>query len=122
MTNALADIINTKLLTYHARVYRNNAPQSPTFPYVVFRVRANNDTYPTTDYSLDVKIYEKNDGTVSARTIETLGDTIDAGLNMKTLSDATYKAWLKKDLRQFDDDPSLSGVMYVNLQYTVRMY
>jgi hypothetical protein len=121
MTNELADMVNTKLLTYHARVYRNNAPSSPTFPYVVFNVGRANDSVPTTDYIVDIKIYDKNDGTVSVRTIETLGDTIDAGLNLKVLS-GTYNVHFTRDIRQHDDDESLAGVQFVNLQYTARLY
>ena len=121
MTNELADIINTKLLTYHSRVYRNNAKKAPTFPYVVFTVRNATDTYPTTDYFVDVKIYDKNDGTASVRTIETLADTIDTGLNHQIIS-STYRVFMTRDVRQFDDDESLAGVMYINLQYTARPY
>ena len=121
MTNELADMINTKLLTYHSRVYRNNAKKEPTRPYVVYSVRSATDTYPTTDYQVDVKIYDKNDGTASVRTIETLADTIDAGLNNLILA-GTYNVHLTRDIRQFDDDESLAGVMYINLQYTARLY
>lgn len=119
MTNELADAVYTALIALHARVYRNDAPKKPTFPYIVYRVASGFDTYPTSDYRVDVKIYERNDGTISVRTIETLGDSIDTALNTKII---TSKYHFTKDLRQFDDDPMLEGVMYVNLQYTVRVY
>lgn len=121
MTNELADMINTKLATYHARVYRNNAKKGATLPYVVYRVGRANDTSPTTDYILDIKIYEKNDGTVSVRTIEALADTIDAGLNKLILS-GTYNVHLTRDIRQHEEDESLSDLQFINLQYTARLY
>lgn len=121
MTNELADAVYTALTGLHSRVYRNDAPKSPTFPYVVYRVSNGFDSYPTSDYRVDVKIYEKNDGTVSMRTIEALGDSIDTALNTKVIG-TTTRYHFTKDLRQFDDDPMLEGVAYVNLQYTVRVY
>lgn len=119
MTNELADSVYTVLSGLHTRVYRNDAPKGPTFPYVVYRVASGSDSYPTSDYRVDVKIYELNNGTVSMRTIEALGDSIDAALNTKVIG---TKYHFTKDLRQFDDDEMLEGVAYVNLQYTVRVY
>lgn len=122
MTNEVADIILAKLLLSHARVYRNKAKADATFPYVVFRLTGDNDTYPSTDCILDIKVFEKNDGTVSVRTMEALADTINTALNHITLSSAAYEVTLEKTLRQFEDDSSLAGVQFVNLQYSARVY
>lgn len=121
MTNELADLVYSELKEIHIRVYRNDAPKSPTFPYIVFRLSSGMDSFPTNDYSVDVKIFDKNDGTVSVRTIETIGDTIDLALNNQVLG-TTLKAHFKRDIRQFENDSTLSGVQFVNLQYTVRLY
>lgn len=122
MTNEVADILNTKLLTLHTRVYRNKAIANPTFPYVVYRISGDNDSYPSTDCIVDIRVFERNDGTVSVRTMETLADNINAGLNHITLSSSAYEVTLEKTLRQFEDDASLSGVQFINLQYSARVY
>lgn len=122
MTNEISDIINTKLLTLSSRVYRNKAKKDETTPYVVYSLKGNNDTYPSTDYILDIKVFEKNDGTVSVRAMEKLADDIDSALNLKTLSSASYLIELQKTLRQFEDDTSLVGDQFVNLQYSARVY
>ena len=122
MTNEISDIINTKLLTLSSRVYRNKAKKDEKTPYVVYSLKGNNDTYPSTDYILDIKVFEKNDGTVSVRAMEKLADDIDSALNLKTLSSASYLIELQKTLRQFEDDTSLVGDQFVNLQYSARVY
>jgi len=122
MTNEVADIINTKLLTVSTRVYRNKSVTGATTPYVVFRINGDNDSYPSTDCIVDIKVYESNNGTVSVRAMETLADSINTALNHVTLSSSAYEVYLAKTLRQFEDDPSLTGVQFVNLQYSARVY
>lgn len=122
MTNEVADIIKIPLSALHARVYRNRPITSPTFPYVVYTIKGDNDSYPSTDCIVDIKVFEKNDGSVSVRTMETLADNINTALNHNTLSSALYSVTLEKTLRQFEDDTSLSGVQFVNLQYSARVY
>jgi len=122
MTNEVADIINTKLLTVSTRVYRNKSVTGATTPYVVFRINGDNDSYPSTDCIVDIKVYESNNGTVSVRAMETLSDSINTALNHVTLSSSAYEVTLEKTLRQFEDDPSLTGVQFVNLQYSARVY
>lgn len=118
--NALADAVLTFLLTKHARVYRNRATQNPTFPYVVFMLQSANDTYPSDDYRLIVNIYDNV--TSSVRAIETLADTIDAGLNLSVISNSSVNAHFVKEIRQWSNDADLAGSQLVNLQYVVRTY
>lgn len=118
--NALADVILTYLSTKHARVYRNRAPQNPVSPYVVFVLQSASDTYPSNDYRLIINIYD--DVTTSVRAIETLADTIDAGLNLSVTSNSSLNAHFVKEIRQWSNDSELSGSQLVNLQYVVRTY
>lgn len=122
MTNEIADRVKTYLDTKHSRVYRNKSVKSPTFPYVVFKVQRAIDSYPTNDYSLVINVIEKNDGTVSVRTIEDLADAIDKDLNTLVLNSTNYNLHFTRDNRQFDDDESLAGVQLINMQYTIRVY
>jgi hypothetical protein len=118
--NNLADALLSFLMTKHARVYRNDVPQNVVYPYIVFILGTASDTHPSDDVSVNIYIYESK-GT-SVRAIETLADLIDAGLNLYTIDSVSINARFVKDLRQFVNDPELSGVKFINLQYTCRLY
>ena len=118
--NALADAVLTYLLTKHTRVYRNRAEKDAVVPYVVFSLTSAIDTYPSNDYALNITCFD-NVGS-SVRTIEDLADAIDAGLNLKVVSNASINAHFVKEIRQWSNDTELSGRQLVNLQYVVRTY
>jgi hypothetical protein len=119
-TNAVADEVLEYLSTKHARVYRNRAPQSPTFPYVVFRVESVLNNSPSEDFYINVDIYE--DVSKSVRTIEDLADTIDAGLNMTVINTSVLNMHFLREARQFIDDEELVGKQMINLRYNTRIY
>ena len=119
-TNAVADEVLEYLSTKHARVYRNRAPQSPTFPYVVFRVESVLNNSPSEDFYINVDIYE--DVSKSVRTIEDLADTIDSGLNMAVINTSVLNMHFLREARQFVDDEELVGKQMINLRYNTRIY
>jgi hypothetical protein len=122
MTNELADLLLTTLSVFTSRAYRNKSVDNPTHPYIVYKTSDVNDTYPTEDVLVQIRIFDKNDGTVSVRTIESLADSIDTVLNHNTLPTTNYQMFFTRDIREHDNDPSLAGVQVINLQYTVRVY
>lgn len=119
-TNAVADEVLEYLSTKHARVYRNRAPQSPVFPYVVFRVESVLNNSPSDDFYINVDIYD--DVSKSVRTIEDLADTIDAGLNMAVINTSALNMHFLREARQFIDDEELVGKQMINLRYNTRIY
>ena len=119
-TNAVADEVLEYLSTKHARVYRNRAPQSPVFPYVVFRVESVLNNSPSEDFYINVDIYE--DVSKSVRTIEDLADTIDSGLNMAVMNTSELNMHFLREARQFIDDEELVGKQMINLRYNTRIY
>lgn len=119
-TNAVADEVLEYLSTKHTRVYRNRAPQSPAFPYVVFRVESVLNNSPSEDFYINVDIYE--DVSKSVRTIEDLADTIDAGLNMEVMNTSALNMHFLREARQFVDDEELVGKQMINLRYNTRIY
>lgn len=119
-TNAVADEVLEYLSTKHARVYRNRAPQSPTFPYVVFRVESVLNNSPSEDFYINVDIYE--DVSKSVRTIEDLADTIDSGLNMTVVNTSVLNMHFLREARQFINDEELVGKQMINLRYNTRIY
>ena len=56
-TNSISDLILAKLSTLHARVYRNESIETPTFPYVVYSLSSLTPTDPSTDYYLNVDVF-----------------------------------------------------------------
>lgn len=119
-TNAVADEMLEYLSTKHTRVYRNRAPQSPIFPYVVFRVESVLNNNPSEDFYINVDIYE--DVSKSVRTIEDLADTIDSGLNMTVMNTSVLNMHFLREARQFVDDEELVGKQMINLRYNTRIY
>lgn len=123
MTNELADLVKSTLTAIHPRVYRNRSVSKPDTPYLVYTVVGSADTIPSKDYTVTINVYEKNDGTTSIRAAEDLADLIDETLNNVVLESATLSVHFTEELpRQFEDDPSLSGVQLIRLQYTGRTY
>ena len=127
-TNAVADEVLEYLSTKHTRVYRNRAPQSPAFPYVVFRVESVLNNSPSEDFYINVDIYE--DVSKSVRTIEDLADSIDGngdylnptGLNQGIITTDIFSAYFDRENRQFVDDEELVGKQMINLRYNTRIY
>lgn len=119
-TNAVADEVLEYLSTKHTRVYRNRAPQSPVFPYVVYRVESVLNNSPSEDFYINVDIYE--DVSKSVRTIEDLADSIDSGLNMAVMNTSELNMHFLREARQFVDDEELVGKQMINLRYNTRIY
>lgn len=123
MTNSLADLVEELLTAIHSRVYRNKSVTNPDTPYIVYTIRQSTDTVPSKDYLVAINVYGKNDGTESVRVIEDLADTIDVAFNDKIVDNTQLSVHFKEEMpRQFENDPSLSGVQLINLQYTGRTY
>ena len=118
--NSLADAVQSYLATKHARVYRNRAPVSPTFPYVVYRIDSVADTYPSEDLYINVDIFDAP--LVSVRTIEDLADLIDNDLNHSVILTMGLNAHFEREQRQYVPTSELVEAQMVNLRYVARTY
>lgn len=118
--NAVRDEIQDFLETKHNRVYKNKSPQSPVFPYVVFRVESVINSYPSEDLYLNVDIYENS--SKSVKTIEDLADTIDNDLNMKVINTDVLNLHFVREQRQYVNPEELVSTHLINLRYVVRAY
>lgn len=119
-TNAVADVMNAYLSTKHDRVYRNKSPQSPLFPYVVYRVESVLDSYPSEDFYINVDIYE--DGKSSVRHMEDLADEIDNSLNDTVFNSETLNMHFQREARQYVPEEELVGKQMINMRYNTRIY
>lgn len=118
--NAVADEVYDYLITKHERVYRNKSPQSPVFPYVVYRIESVMNTYPSEDLYINIDVYE--DGSKSVRAIEDLADTIDKGLNMTVTNTTELNLHYVRDGRNYVPVEELVSSHMINLRYAVRAY
>lgn len=118
--NLVADEIYDYLITKHERVYRNKSPQSPVFPYVVYRVESVINTYPSEDLYVQIDIYE--DSNKSVRGIEDLADTIDKDLNMKVFNTSELNLHFVRDGRNYVPTEELVSAHMINIRYAVRAY
>lgn len=118
--NDVSDQIYNYLATKHVRVYRNKPIQSPVFPYVVFQIDTVLNTSPSTDMYLNINVFE--DPNASVRTIETLADAIDTGLNTKVISTVSINCHFILEQRQWLGSGDLINAQMVNLRYTIRAY
>ena len=118
--NLVADKIYDYLITKHDRVYRNKSPQSPVFPYVVYRVESVINSYPSEDLYVNVDVYE--DSNKSVRGIEDLADTIDKDLNMKVFNTEELNLHFVREQRHYVPTEELVSAHMINLRYAVRAY
>lgn len=118
--NLVADTLFENLSTLSERVYRNKAPQTASFPYVVFRVESVINTLPSEDMYVYIDIYESNNATV--RTMESLADTIDNFFNQKVINKSTLNLHFDREQRQFVSSEDLIKSQMINLRYVVRTY
>lgn len=119
-SNMIADAVNAFLDTKHDRVYRNSAPRSSLFPYVVFRVESVIENTPSEDFYIHVDIYE--DTTKSVRLMEDLADNIDNELNNMVMNEEGFNAHFLREGRQFVDGEELISAQVIFLRYNTRIY
>ena len=119
-TLALSQQILASLQVHHARTYWNRSPQSPVFPYIVYRFDSINSSTPSTDYYLNVDIFENIN--VSTVVIEQLADEIQNELDNKVLRTDDINLHLVIEQRQFISSADLTTAQMVNLRFVVRAY
>ena len=119
-TNSVADLILAKLSTLHSRVYRNESIEAPTFPYVVFSLDSLTPMDPSTDYYLNVDVFEKPH--TSVRAIETLADSIQNELDNLVLRTVDLNVNSVLEQRQFISQSDLTTGQMINLRFVLRSY
>lgn len=119
-TLALSQQILASLQVHHARTYWNRSPQSPVFPYVVYSFDSINASDPSTDYYLNVDIFENINGSTVA--IEQLADEIQDELDNKVLRTDDVNLHLVIEQRQFISSTDLITAQLINLRFVIRAY
>ena len=119
-TNAVSDIILTKLSTLHARVYRNQSIASPTSPYIVYVLDSALPTDPSVDFYLNVDVFDEPH--TSVRDIEILADTVQNELDKLILRTDELNLHITLEQRQFIAQSDLTTGQMINLRFVVRAY
>lgn len=120
-SNLVSDTFEQRLktVTGMTRVYRNEAPSKPTFPYIVYDAETINDSYPSDDYYIYVSVYEQPRGSV--RNMNDIADKVDS-IDDLVINNENLNMHIKKVLRQFVSANELTVSKAINLQYVARVY
>lgn len=118
--NAVADAVLAELSPLHARTHRNKPPQSPVWPYVIYRIDSVTATDPSADLYLNIDIFD--DPNASVRAMETLADTIQNDLDNKVLLTSLLNLHFAIEQRQYVSNTDLVTAQMINLRFVVRAY
>ena len=108
-----------KLKTIHPRVYFQSAPETATFPYLVFDFPSIPDDGEGREFAIvDVDAWDVNPDTT---TLETLITSVNSALNKSTLTSGNMTAtfYLDTKIPLTDDDPLIRRRKYI---YQARIF
>jgi len=118
--NAVADVVMGELSTLHARVYRNEPPQSAVYPYVVCWLESSINSGPSSDIYANINIID--DPHASSRAIETIADTIENAIDERVVINSTLNLHAALEQRQYISNRDLTTGQMVNLRFVLRVY
>lgn len=109
----LRKLINTTLRTVHPRVYYQRAPETATYPYLVYDLPDSIDDRPIEQFNLEVDGWDKPSGG-DTTALETLMDSVDRALNNKRgiFSEFGVTIFRARRLPLTDDDPLIHRRKY----------
>lgn len=88
MRNVMVNIYNQISGSHSYRTFQGRAPQSSTFPHVVYKLMPIDNTEKNRDdYSLEVSCWDKSEGTSHMRVVELAEKVRDALLDYRDLDD-----------------------------------
>lgn len=111
----LRKTLQAHLKTIHSRVYFQQAPDTATFPYIVYNIPSLNDDGEDFQLvTLDIDGWDAPE-TGDTTALETLMTAINTGMNKKTLVTDTFSVtfYLETKLPLVDDDPRIKRRKYV---------
>ena len=109
----LRKLINTTLRTVHPRVYYQRAPETATYPYLVYDLPDSIDSSPVEQFNLEVDGWDKpSNGDTTA--LETLMSDVDEVLHRKQgiFSEFGVTIFRARRLSISDDDPLIHRRKY----------
>lgn len=111
----LRKALHEHLKTIHTRVYFQQAPDTATFPYIVYNIPSLNDDGEDFQLvTLDIDGWDAPD-TGDTTALETLMASVNTGMNKKTIvtEDFAVTFYLENKLSLTDDDPRIKRRKYV---------
>ena len=116
----IADAIMGEISILHSRIYRNEPPQLPIYPYVVTVFEEVTPTYPSTDVYLNINVAE--DPNKSVVDMEALADKIQNALDDKIINNENVNIHINLEQRQYISNRDLVALQMVNLRFVCRIY
>ena len=114
----LMQYVVQQLKTVHNRVYLEQAPDDPVFPYVVYQMPTSNEMENREDFSIEVNIWGNSLDTLE---IEQLTSNIDRRLNRLSHYDNGFQTILYRINRMMIPDPEPS-IRRRQLRYQAQTY
>jgi len=111
----LRKALHKHLKTIHTRVYFQQAPDTATFPYIVYNIPSLNDDGEDFQLvTLDIDGWDAPE-TGDTTALETLMASVNTGMNKKTIVTEDFAAtfYLENKLSLTDDDPRIKRRKYV---------
>lgn len=111
--------LNAKLKIIHPRVYFQIAPETASFPYLVFDFPSIRDDGEGQEFAVvDVDAWDANPDTTA---LETLISSVNSALNKSTLTSGNMTAvfYLDTKIPLTDDDPLIRRRKYI---YQARIF
>lgn len=111
----LRKALHEHLKTIHTRVYFQQAPDTATFPYIVYNIPSLNDDGEDFQLvTLDIDGWDAPE-TGDTTALETLMASVNTGMNKKTIvtEDFAVTFYLENKLSLTDDDPRIKRRKYV---------
>lgn len=101
-------LINTTLRAVHPRVYYQSAPETATYPYLVYDLPDSIDDRPIEQFNLEVDGWDKP-GNGDTTALETMMESVDRALHRKQgiFSELGVTIFRARRLSPTDDDPQI---------------
>ena len=120
MSDKVEKTMYTLIKSAYTNVYRQRAPQSPTFPYAVCVVPSATPTTPSTDYYFKVNVYDLPSS--SAKAIRDIADSIADLLDCRVLIQDGLNIHSILEQQQYVSSTDLVDAQMISMRFVVRAY
>lgn len=120
MSDKVEKTMYTLIKSAYTNVYRQRAPQSPTFPHAVCFISSATPTTPSTDYYFEVNVYDLPSS--SAKAIRDIADSIADLLDCRVLIQDGLNIHSILEQQQYVSSTDLVDAQMINMRFVVRAY
>lgn len=120
MSDSIEKAMYSLIKSVYTNVYRQRAPQSPTFPHAVCFISSAIPTTPSTDYYFEVNVYDLPSS--SAKAIRDIADSIVDFLDCRVLIQDGLNIHSVLEQQQYVSSTDLVDAQMINMRFVIRAY